>query len=175
MGGHGFAPTHYVPDCPVHFGNYPHFLRCGAIVFRLETRSSIHPLATPMQRQCNVVQKGATTIKCGQASHFSSFPPNFPHFPPFSPISPHFPSFSLIFPHFPHFSMACWILGYFGYGYFLGLCTACVGCLSFSSTLQPSTRMMSCYIATTPGTYKLQDIECMRRKNSLASKYPPGC
>ena len=57
----------------------------------------------------------------------SHFPPFFsisPHFPPFSPIFPHFPPFSRIFPrfpHFPHFSVACWILGYSGYGYFLGL------------------------------------------------------
>ena len=71
----------------------------------------IQALATPMQRQCNVVQKGTTTIKCGQASHFPSFLPIFPHFPPFP----------LIFPHFPHFSVACWILRYSGYGYFLGL------------------------------------------------------
>ena len=39
-----------------------------------------------MQRQCNVVQKGATTIKCGQASHFSLFPAISPHFPSFSPF-----------------------------------------------------------------------------------------
>ena len=57
-------------------------------------------------------------------SHFPPFFSIVPHFPPFSLISPHFPSFPLIFPHFPHashFSVACWILGYSGYGYFLGL------------------------------------------------------
>ena len=72
----------------------------------------IQALATPMQRQCKVVEKGATIIKCRQA------------FPSFPLISPHFPSFPLIFPHFPHlsrFSVACWILGYSGYGYFPGL------------------------------------------------------
>ena len=49
------------------------------------------------------------------------FPPFSPIFPPFSPIFPHFPSFSLIFPIFPIFPVACWILGYSRYGYFLGL------------------------------------------------------
>ena len=67
----------------------------------LHCRKQIQALATPMQGQCNVVQNGATTIKCGQASHFPPIPP---HFPPFPPISPHFPSFSLIFPISPHFS-----------------------------------------------------------------------
>ena len=49
-----------------------------------------------------------------------------PHFPSFSLIFLNFPSFSLIFPHFSHlshFSVACWILGYSGYGYFQGLRT----------------------------------------------------
>ena len=47
--------------------------------------------------------------------------PIFPHFSPFSPIFPHFSSFFLIFPIFPIFPVACWILGYSGYGYFRGL------------------------------------------------------
>ena len=47
-------------------------------------------------------------------SHFPHFPPTPHQSPPFSPISPHFP-------HFPHFPVACWILGYSGYGYFLRL------------------------------------------------------
>ena len=50
----------------------------------------IQALATFMQRQCKVLQKGATTIKCGQASHFPSFSPIFPHFPSFFPLIPFF-------------------------------------------------------------------------------------
>ena len=68
----------------------------------LHCRKQIQALAKPLQRQCKVVQKGSTTIKYAQASHFPLFPPIFFHFPPFSPIPLIFPIYS-IFP---------WLAGY---------------------------------------------------------------